>query len=577
MALVLIAWGLGALFAAAGLAITDSETLAPLAGLLIVAFLFNLLLVWVDRREVPEWVIVWGARLGNLVFLTAGVHLTGGFHSPFFSLYAIYLVIAGLRYGWRGTARSYVLCFLGWLALVVVAPPVELQEWAWTGMLVSAFLVLAMAIGILADRYVRFWQESVQRNREMTFLREASRALGASLDPQEVLAETLARANELLDVEAASLALVDPQTGRITFELAIGGGDKEIEGMRLEPGEGIVGHVIQEDRSLFIPDVAADPRWHAGVDSVSGFQTRSILCVPLRVKGQVIGALEALNKRAGPFTEHDLRLFSSLADLAAQSIENARLYAQIRRSAKRLEAAYNEVQKLDELKSAFIRNVTHELRTPLALIEGYVELLLDGQMGSLQLDQRESLNLVAEKSAQLSHMVNDIISLQTVGAMGFDFKVISLLPLAQSAVDKARRRAEKARIRFELKMPPAKDLPVIQGDARRLSRIIDHLLDNAIKFSPNGGTVTLSLEHEGEMLFFRVKDEGIGLPEDQLELIFDRFYQVDGSATRRFGGTGLGLAQVKEVVEAHGGAVWVESDGPGQGSTFTVFFPIYRT
>jgi signal transduction histidine kinase len=334
--------------------------------------------------------------------------------------------------------------------------------------------------------------------------------------------------------------------------------------------------VIQEDRSLLVPDVSADPRWHADLDSISGFQTRSILCVPLRVKGQVVGALEALNKRDGPFTEYDLRLLSSLADLAAQSIENARLYDQIQRDARRLEEAFNEVRKLDELKSAFIRSVTHELRTPMTLIVGYVELLLDGQMGSLQPEQYESLSLVAEKSAQLAQMVNDIISLQTVGAMGFDFEVMSLLPLALDVVDEARPKAEKARIRFELDLPSAGDLPSIRGDARRLRRAFEHLLDNAIKFSPNGGKVTVSIEHEGEMLFVRVRDEGVGLPQDQLERIFDRFYQVDGSATRRFGGTGLGLAQVKEVVEAHGGAVWVESDGPGQGSTFTVYLPIFQ-
>jgi signal transduction histidine kinase len=297
--------------------------------------------------------------------------------------------------------------------------------------------------------------------------------------------------------------------------------------------------------------------------------------VPLRVKGQVIGALEALNKRGGPFTEHDLRLLSSLADLAAQSIDNARLHAKSQQDATRLEKAFAEVQKLDELKSAFIRNVTHELRTPLALIEGYVELLLDGQMGPLQSEQRGSLSLVAEKSGQLSHMVNDIISLQTVGAMGFDFEVIPVVPLALDAVEKARPKADKARIRFELDISREKDL-FIEGDVRRLCRTFEHLLDNAIKFSPNGGTVTLSLKPESEMLFVRVQDEGIGLPEDQLELIFDRFYQVDGSATRRYGGTGLGLAQVKEVVEAHGGAVWVESGGPGLGSTFTVYLPIYQ-
>ena len=180
---------------------------------------------------------------------------------------------------------------------------------------------------------------------------------------------------------------------------------------------------------MLVPDVSADPRWHSGVDSISGYKTRSILCVPLLVQGQVIGALETLNKRDGPFTEDDQRLLASLADLAAQCIENARLHEQLQQSTQRLQEAYDEVQKLDELKSFFIRNVTHELRTPLALISGYLELILDGQMGALEPEQHRSLSIVAEKSAHLTHLVNDIISLQTIGAMGFDFEILALPPL----------------------------------------------------------------------------------------------------------------------------------------------------
>jgi signal transduction histidine kinase len=117
----------------------------------------------------------------------------------------------------------------------------------------------------------------------------------------------------------------------------------------------------------------------------------------------------------------------------------------------------------------------------------------------------------------------------------------------------------------------------VRGDAQRLEQVLHHLLDNAIKFSPDGGTVRLSLDREEDQVCVRVEDEGIGLPGDQWERIFDRFYQVDGSLTRRYGGTGVGLALVREVVEAHGGGVWVESEGiPGRGSTFTVFLPAYE-
>jgi signal transduction histidine kinase len=400
--------------------------------------------------------------------------------------------------------------------------------------------------------------------------------LGSSLDPQRVLAATLAQVNEILDVEAASLALVDRETGFITFQLAIGGGNDAVKGLRLEPGQGIVGQSIAEGRAVLVSDVEKDSRWFQGVDRVSGYQTRSLLCVPLRVKGQVIGALEVLNKRDGPFTDDDLRLVSSLGDLAAQAIENARLHDEIRRHVQNLQAAYDEVRKLDELKSAFIRNVSHELRTPLALIEGYTELLLDDQMGELEPEQQKALLLVADKASHLNRLVNDIISLQTIGTMGFDMELLSASALARRAVEAVRPRATKAAIQLTLDMMSAEERLQVQGDARRLDQVLGHLLDNAVKFSPNGGEVSLSLEREAEMVLIQVKDEGIGMPPDQLERVFDRFYQVDGSATRYFGGAGLGLALVKEVVEAHGGAVWAESTGiPGQGCTFTLCLPAH--
>ena len=574
MLLILGSLTIGAVFGLGILAVVKPTLLVPLAGLIVVAFAFNLALLWFDRRGLSEWVFAWLVRLGNLVFLTAGVHLTGGFFSPAFSLYAIYVIVASLSYGWRGTLRSCALCLLGWVGLAILAPPADMRGWVSATVSVGSLLVVALVIGLLAQRHIDFQEEAARRDQEMTFLREAGRAMGASLDPEEVLGVTLARVNELLDVEAASLALVDRETGRIQFELAVGGGNEAVRGLEIEPGQGIVGRVIDEGRAILVPDVAADSRWYAGVDQQSGYRTHSLLCVPLRVKGKIIGALEVINKRDGALTAQDQRLLSSLADLAAQNLENARLYDEVQQHAQRLQQAYEEVHKLDELKSAFIRNVSHELRTPLALIGGYVDLLLDGQLGALQSEQRQSLSLVAEKATGLTRLVDDIISLQTIGALGFDLEVLPLEGIVQLALEGAQRRAEKGKIQLAFQCPQDETLPPVRGDARRLRQVFDHLLDNAVKFSPNGGTVGVSLSREGDMVCARVHDEGIGVPTDQLERVFERFYQVNGSARRRYGGTGLGLALVKEVVEAHGGAVWVESEGiAGQGSTFSVFLP----
>lgn len=567
---------LSTLLGIAGLLLLGHIQALPMVVFLAVALLYNLLLAWTRRRGISEAVTTWGLELGNLVFVTVAVHHSGGLASPFVVLYAVFVVAGGLRSGWSGTLRSFGLCIASWVVLIVLAPPANSEQWAHFSMLLGALLALALVVGVLTQRHAGISREALKRNQEIAFLQEAGRSLGSTLDPQRVLAATLSQVNEILDVEAASLALVDRETGFITFELAIGGGNDAVKGLRLEPGQGIVGQSIADGRAVLVSDVMSDPRWFGGVDQVSGYETRSLMCVPLRVKGQVIGALEVLNKRDGPFTDDDLRLVTSLGDLAAQAIENARLHDEIRQHVQDLQVAYDEVRKLDELKSAFIRNVSHELRTPLALIEGYIELLLDEQMGELQPEQLKALSLVADKSSDLNRLVNDIISLQTIGAMGFDMELLNTSALVADAVEALRPKGDKAGIQLVLSVVSEAEALQVQGDARRLNQVLNHLLDNAVKFSPNGGVVSLALERESEMVVIQVKDEGIGLSRDQLDRVFDRFYQVDGSATRHFGGAGLGLALVKEVVEAHGGAVWAESEGiAGKGCTFTLCLPAH--
>ena len=558
----------------AGLLLLGRIQLLPMIILLVVALLYNLVMEWLQRRGVLEALTKWGLVLGNLAFVSIAVHQSGGLTSPFLPIYAAFVMAGGLQRGWRGTLLGLGLCIASWIVLVLLVPPTSAEQWAQLATLLGAFLALSLVVGVLTQRHAGASAEALKRNQEIAFLQDAGRSLGSSLDPQQVLAATLSQVNELLDVEAASLALVDRETGFITFQLAIGGGNDAVKGLRLEPGQGIVGQSIADGRAVLVADVMSDPRWFGGVDKVSGYETRSLMCVPLRAKGQVIGALEVLNKRDGPFTGDDLRLVTSLGDLAAQAIENARLHDEIRHYVRDLQAAYDEVRKLDELKSAFIRNVSHELRTPLALIEGYTELLLDEQMGTLLPEQLNALALVSEKAAGLNRLVNDIISLQTIGAMGFDMEFLSMPALAQNAVEALRPKGSKAGIRLVLNILSGEEQLHLQGDARRLSQVLSHLLDNAVKFSPNGGEVSITLEREAEMVVVQVKDEGIGLSTDQLDRVFDRFYQVDGSATRHFGGTGLGLALVKEVVEAHGGSVWAESDGAaGRGCIFTVCLP----
>lgn len=261
----------------------------------------------------------------------------------------------------------------------------------------------------------------------------------------------------------------------------------------------------------------------------------------------------------------------SLAAMAAIAIENARLYAEEQQRAAALARALEQQQELDRLKNEFIRNVSHELRTPLALIYGYAELLDDGGLGELQPDQREPVSVIARRTRMLHKMVDDLMIILETEAQAPQRKPLNLADLVRELLADFQIAVQQAGLTLVAELSP--NLPKVPGDIESLRRVLDNLLGNALKFTPPGGQITVRLWAEGPAVMLEVADTGIGIPPDQLERIFERFYQVDGSTTRRYGGTGLGLALVKEIIEAHGGKVGVESN-EGRGSTFTLTFPI---
>jgi signal transduction histidine kinase len=217
-----------------------------------------------------------------------------------------------------------------------------------------------------------------------------------------------------------------------------------------------------------------------------------------------------------------------------------------------------------------IQNVGHELRTPLGLIKGYVELLVAGDLGELLESQRSALQVIRERTAILTRLIHNLTVLQTVPREALALAPVSVVEIVQGVLVEFERPAAEMDIAFETHLPA--ELPSALGDQERLALAFGHLIDNAVKFSPGGGTVTLRAWAGDGAVCVSVADEGIGIPPESLSRIFDRFYQVDGSARRRFGGMGIGLALVWEIVEAHEGTVIVESQ-VGKGSTFTVQLP----
>ena len=247
-----------------------------------------------------------------------------------------------------------------------------------------------------------------------------------------------------------------------------------------------------------------------------------------------------------------------------------KLVARLEEKIAELQRVNQELQTVDRLKSEFVSTVSHELQTPLTAIKGYSQLLLDRRAGPLTPAQEEGLAVILESTEQVIRRVNDILFLQESSVIVPARLPVSLREVALAMVDVVRERASEAGVEIRLDVP--EELPTVLGDYEALKLLFLHLLDNAIKFSPEGGAVTVRLCDADAMVYGEVADEGIGIDLEFHGRIFERFFQVDSSTTRAFGGAGLGLAISRRIVEAHRGHIGVRSN-PGEGSTFFFTLP----
>ncbi len=226
-------------------------------------------------------------------------------------------------------------------------------------------------------------------------------------------------------------------------------------------------------------------------------------------------------------------------------------------------------KSLEDMHSTFIRNVSHELRTPLTVLRGYAELLQAGDLGELAPEQQEALFLIMNRAEEMQTIVDRVSTLLTIQSNMTIPQPLSLAALVAQMVEIQRHRAQEAGITFEVDL--AHDVPQISGDALQLQEALECMLENAFKFTPNGGNVQVRVYSQDDQVCISVKDTGIGMDESEIEQLSIPFHQGDGSTTRQYGGLGLGMTIVKQVVDAHHGVLEVTSQ-PGAGSEFTLKF-----
>ncbi len=272
----------------------------------------------------------------------------------------------------------------------------------------------------------------------------------------------------------------------------------------------------------------------------------------------------------------DQAITSQIIELhAALQDANRTLELRVSERTAELKQALNRLTELNQLKTNLISNVSHELRTPLAHIKGYVELLEEEELGDLTLEQGKAMSVINRATVRLGHLIEDLIAFSTASREGIELKLeaVSISDMAREIVERAKPKAAQEGVKLRLSV--GKGIPPVQADAEKLNWVIYQLLDNAIKFTPEGGRIKLWAQQVSGFVTIAVTDTGIGIPPGQLDEVFQPFHQLDGSPTRRYAGTGLGLALVKQIVEAHGSKINAESMEE-KGSTFRFELPIYE-
>ena len=511
---------------------------------------------------------------------------------------------------------------------------------------------------------------AASKEQELELLLEVGRLLSSKLEIGELLTSVLQLSTKVVEAESASLLLLDEKTQELYFHTALGLGEDAAK-VRLKLGVGIAGAVAQNRRGEIINEVRQDPRWSPAMDAASGFVTRSILAIPMMLKGRLIGVLEAINKRGGGFSEHDQRVFEAFASQAAVAIDNAQLFASLKEerfklatvfaqmtdgavltdpsgkillaneaSGKLLGPALGELNEVgaglrgmavtpslpdllacekaaadfaavrkeptllvlegrvtraplqglegrlfvfrdrtenwrqEKLKRTFLSLISHKLRTPLAAVTGFAEILAGDLNSDSDPMMAKAIRTIREQGIKVSELVDKLLSYTTIESPDTQIRPepASLDELVSEALASMKEKIDAA----NAKIDAAPSGLVVMGDKRLIVEALKNLVDNAVKFNPKQHPpVAIRATAEGDWAAISVADTGPGVPPEELDRVFARFTQIEKDFTGQQDGMGLGLAFVKKVAELHGGAAKMQSK-LGSGSTVTMTLPRKR-
>lgn len=404
-----------------------------------------------------------------------------------------------------------------------------------------------------------------RRNQELSALIEINRMVTSSLELDEVLEATIRGIREILRVEAGSLVLVDEETGGLLFRKTFSPGQGWITGRTIESEKGIVGYVVRSGESRLVNDVRSDPYFAPEVDEEPGFTTEAVLCVPLHIRGRVIGAIEVINKLGGAFTEQDMELLEAMAASVAVAVDNAGLYRELADFAQELERSQAQLVQAEKMAAIgrLAASIAHEINNPLQAIHNSLHLSLHRQLSEEK--RLRYLEMAQSEVQRLIEIVQRMLDFYRPSRGGAAPTAIN--DIVENALALASKRLQHSHVRVHTRL--GETLPLIPVVADQIVQVFLNIIINAAEAMPSGGDLLVEtrLSDDGDWLLISFQDTGPGLSAEQVANLFEPFY------TTKKDGTGLGLAISYGIAERHGGTI--EVDGrPGQGATFTVKLPV---
>ena len=411
-------------------------------------------------------------------------------------------------------------------------------------------------------------QESIYHQELYTILKFGA-LINSSLHIEDVLNNAMKWAEEFIQAESSSIYELDEEKNELFIRLARGEKKDQIKNIRLNLGEGIAGRVVQTGKPMVVQDVLKEPYFSDKFDKMTGYQTRSMICVPLIIRDRPMGVIAVLNKKSEKgFSQADLDLLTSMAQQIAVAMENAKLYHRledkIELTTQELKVAQEKLIRTERLIAIghLIQGIAHEIRNPLTTIGGFACRIKSEFKNDERINQY--IDIILDETARLERLVKQVNHFSDIQSA--DLKPDNIQSVINGILDRYKPLALKQDINIFTHIDS--DLPMIDMNAPQMMTAISNIMENALEAMPNGGTIELNIHQEQDEILVVVRDTGIGIAGDQIDSIYDPF------VTSKTRGAGLGLTMAHQIMLNHHGEIKIKSE-ISKGTVVTIRLPIH--